>query len=117
MASPRSSQLSPALLLLLLGACKRADVEQSPDAAVPCAAGAHVFCKGDAPPNQGCPIAGTEQDARLQEIGPGSYPIGCVANFVAEVRDVGGDCKVDAICRCSPGEDGGIPTPHWSCFP
>jgi hypothetical protein len=103
--------------LFALVGCKKATLDPTPDASIACAAGAHVFCQGNAPPDVGCPIAPGDPDKRLQQIGPGSYPIGCVANFVSDVRDVGGDCVVESICRCNAPEDGGAVPGHWTCFP
>lgn len=101
--------------LLSQGGCKRQELEETPDAEVRCPAGAYIFCEAGAPADQGCAVPA--QDPRLAPIAPGAYPLGCVVNFVSAGRDVGGDCRVDGICRCNPAEDGGIPTPHWSCFP
>jgi hypothetical protein len=110
-------------LALSSSGCKRATLEEAPDGAVSCNAGAHVFCAPDAP--VGCAVAPGETDPRLSQIAPGTYAVGCVANFVAPQRDVGGDCVVDAICRCnepSSGDgavdpDAAPPAPHWTCFP
>jgi hypothetical protein len=104
-------------LLLVLGGCKKATLEDAPDASIRCAQGAHVFCEAGVPPDQGCTIAAGDIDKRLGQIGAGTYPIGCVANFVSDYRDVGGDCVVSDICRCNAPVDGGAPTAHWTCFP
>jgi hypothetical protein len=117
----RAMQRSPlyglaVLVLLSLVACKEQALEDTPDADIKCAAGAHVFCGPTAAPGEGCTITGAETDARLKQIAPGTYPLACVANFVSPVRDVGGDCRVDAICRCQVGDDASVQT-AWHCFP
>ena len=107
-----------ALALFALGGCKKADVEDAPDADVPCNAGPHVFCDAGVPVDQGCTAAPGDPDKRIGQMTPGTYPVGCTANFVGDSRDVGGDCRVEAICKCMAGVDGGTPaTTKWMCFP
>lgn len=102
-----------AVVFLVATACNTAKLEDTPDATVRCNSGAHVFCAADA--GAGCVIAATETNASLKQLAPGTYVQGCVANFVAEDRDQGGDCLVSTICRCQLPGDGGI-EPQWACF-
>jgi len=71
----------------------------------------------------------------LARLPPGtSYPVGCSVNYVGERDDIGGDCKLEQVCKCVlpdfvvPADDGGVddsgviapaPTatgnPVWQC--
>ena len=63
-----------------------------------------------------------------------NYPVGCNINYVGERDDIGGDCKLEQVCKCVlpdlvvPADDGGVddsgviapaPTatgnPVWQC--
>ena len=43
-----------------------------------------------------------------------SYPIGCTVNYVGARDDIGGDCKLEQVCKCAlpglivPAVDGGV---------
>jgi hypothetical protein len=116
------SVLLCAAAIVFAPSCKKAQLEDAPDANISCNPGAHVFCAPDAA--TGCPVQPNDPEKHLAKLPPGTYATGCVANFVAEDRDIGGDCVVEAICRCSEptsgdggvDQEGGIPA-HWTCFP
>jgi hypothetical protein len=113
--------------------CATQETTLAPDAGVPpCEAGPFKF---------GCEPIGEDQPGCNTDDGTSTlltrlprstrYPVDCVANLVGE-RDEGGNCKLDAVCKClvttitPPPVDGGddaappptpITAPAWNCSP
>ncbi len=118
-AATRRIQPAQALLsvlpLALVVACKPVEVIDAPDAGLrECKKGAYAFCDAAAP---GVPACARQDPAykRLSELGPGpGLPTGCTVNFV-DGKDVNGECKLDALCRCREPDEAGATA--WSCFP
>ena len=100
------------VVLGVLAACNKADLTDAPDADTPCNAGAHAFCNADAA--VGCTVAPGEPNPLVKQLAPGTYPASCVANFVGEARDPGGDCVYNT-CLCMPNPDGGTTGATWNC--
>lgn len=99
------------VVLGALAACNKADLTDAPDADMPCNAGAHAFCNADAA--AGCTIGPGEPNPYLKQLAPGTYAPSCVANFVEQSRDPGGDCVYNT-CLCVANPDGGAGA-TWNC--
>ncbi len=95
----------------VLAACNKADLTDAPDADTPCSAGAHAFCAADA--SVGCTVVPNDPNPLLKQLAPGTYAPTCVANFVGDSRDPGGDCMYDT-CLCVADQDGGTGA-TWNC--
>lgn len=125
--------------------CATADTNSAPDAGLPlCNRGPFLFCTEVPLDQPGCNSTdGTSP--LLKEVPPARYGTGCTINYVGDRDPIGGDCRLDAVCKCllgqrvpvptdaggerEGGEDGGdagTPTasepnseasPIWQCYP
>lgn len=96
-----AGSLVVAVALATGAACTTADLtESTEDAAVECPKRPAIFCEAGAA--VGCFAAPSDPDPRVQAIPQGTYAEGCVVNFIDSFPDLGGECTLDAVCRCAP---------------
>ena len=95
---------------------RSAATSRKPDAApAKCAQGPFLFGCDVVTPDQPHCSSDDRSSTYIAKLPAGqSYPIGCTVNYVGARDDIGGDCKLEQVCKCAlpglivPAVDGGV---------